>query len=161
MKLDIGDSVYWNDPDDTTGAEHNPLNVYPILYESFEQYEKHVALDTQYDWILNSGSADAATIYSSGDVTVYALAHTNKLWDGDKFLRLDDEVSYYKDLPGNYTNVDFIFHMRDEGSSTYNYVGVENSGGDVFKLGLNGSDIVYQFNAGGNSKHHGNLAGGV
>lgn len=94
--------------------------VFPYL-ENFESIASNSNLNGNNGWVETN--AGAMRVYASDDVPNYSAAHTNKLWDGDRFLLLQldgsdaSEVSE-KDLNDAYpsmgtdiTDVDIFFHF--------------------------------------------------
>lgn len=96
-----------------------------IIYryrEGFESYASNSKLNGQGGWAVNP--TFYMTIYDSTDVSHYVNAHTNKLWDGDKFLFVGNICIAEKDLDDSLTGLGtdltdkrVIFHIWDEGGS--------------------------------------------
>jgi hypothetical protein len=127
---------------DASSPPHDATKVFRYL-ENFEGYASNSNLNGQGGWVVDVPAA--MKVFSSYDQTNYSNAHTNKLRDGDRYLKITEEAIAVKDLNDTYpglgadiTNVEIIFHIWDEGGTGKIYLELYDVTADKYmRFGFN------------------------
>lgn len=108
----------------------NPPRDYETVFrflENFENYSSNSQLDGQGGWSVDTPAN--MMVFDSTDITNYGNAHTNKLWDGDNFLKIQGAAVATWDLGDSLAGLGtditakkITFHIWDEGGSGRIYV---------------------------------------
>ncbi|MFA5376507.1 MAG: BNR-4 repeat-containing protein [Dehalococcoidia bacterium] len=120
-----------------------------MFLENFENYDSGDDLNGSGGW---TATASKFTISNSYDVSTCAWAHTNKLWDGDKFcfLNISNNTGYeatkdlndaYPGMGADITDVDIYFHVWNESGTGILYVVLNDvTASKYVRVGLNCSN---------------------
>ena len=128
-------------------AKHDPDNVYSILFEGFELYEKGSNIEGQGGWSVVTGSATVYRASSWENVTIYD--RNDKVYQGLQSLYLTgigSATTVEQTIGSGLTDIiiEATFWI-DHSGGTRAYLEIEDGSSNIFRVGLYGAGNIGQY----------------